>query len=50
MTVAEMIAELSKLPAYEEVRIYEDGTGADEPIIAVQAVARGTDAYVAVRA
>ena len=50
MTVAELIAELSKLPPHEEVRIYEDGTGADEPVIAVQPVARGTEAYVAVRA
>lgn len=50
MTVAELIAELSKLPGHEEVRIYEDGAGRDEPVIAVQAMARGTDAYVAVRA
>lgn len=51
MTVAELMAELSKLPPEQEVRAYEDGVGDDEPIQSVSIVQRGTGAgaYVVVR-
>lgn len=50
MTVEDMIEALRKLPAEHQVRIYEDGTGQDEPVFAVKETGPVGDEYVAIRA
>lgn len=51
MTVEELIDELSKLPADQRVRIYEDSLGCDTSVMSVEVILPHSGAdYVALRA